>query len=67
MKKIKIVKAIKKPIIVNAEQVETETTIHTIEGPLTAKPGDWIITGVEGEKWPVKKDIFEKTYEIIDN
>lgn len=67
MEKIKNVKAIKKPIIVTAEQVEMETTVYTIEGPLTAKPGDWIITGVEGEKWPVKKDIFEKTYEIIDN
>ena len=28
-----------------------------------ANIGDWIITGVNGEKYPCKPDIFEKTYE----
>lgn len=28
-------------------------------------PGDWIITGVQGEKYPCKPDIFEMTYEPI--
>lgn len=32
---------------------------------MKASPGDWIVTGVDGEKYPVKPDIFEKTYEII--
>ncbi len=31
-----------------------------------AQKGDWILTGVEGEQWPVKKEIFEKTYNIIE-
>ena len=30
-------------------------------------PGDWIITGVEGEHYPIKPDIFEATYEPVDN
>jgi hypothetical protein len=28
-------------------------------------PGDWIITGVQGEKYPCKPDIFEATYEAV--
>lgn len=64
MKKSKEVIAVKKPIAVRAIQAEKDTIIETLEGPLTAKKGDWIITGVEGEQWPVKKEIFEKTYSI---
>lgn len=29
-------------------------------------PGDWIITGVEGEKYPCKNRIFEMTYEAVE-
>lgn len=37
--------------------------IPTLEGVMTASPGDWIIKGVNGEFYPCKPDIFEKTYE----
>ena len=37
--------------------------IPTLEGVMTAKPGDWIIRGVKGEYYPCKPDIFEATYE----
>ena len=37
--------------------------IPTLEGNHRADPGDWIITGVKGEKYPCKPDIFEMTYE----
>jgi hypothetical protein len=37
--------------------------IHTLEGTMTASPGDWIIKGVRGEFYPCKPDIFEATYE----
>jgi hypothetical protein len=40
--------------------------IDTIEGGHTACPGDWIITGVQGERYPCKPDIFEATYELVD-
>ncbi len=30
-------------------------------------PGDWIITGVKGEHYPCKPDIFEATYERADD
>lgn len=39
--------------------------IRTLEGDVTASPGDWIIQGVHGELYPCKPDIFAKTYEPI--
>ncbi len=37
--------------------------VRTLEGDMIARSGDWIITGVEGEKYPCKNEIFKKTYE----
>lgn len=37
--------------------------IDTLEGGHTVCPGDWIITGVKGEHYPCKPDIFAATYE----
>ena len=37
--------------------------IQTLEGVMTANKGDWIVKGVHGEIYPVKPDIFSKTYE----
>lgn len=37
--------------------------IETLEGTMTANPGDWIIRGIKGEFYPCKPDIFEATYE----
>lgn len=41
-------------------------TIMTLEGPMIADINDYIIKGVEGEFYPVKPDIFKKTYEVLD-
>lgn len=38
--------------------------IETLEGVMVVNPGDWIITGIEGEKYACKESVFEKTYEI---
>jgi len=40
--------------------------IETLEGTMTAKDGDYIIKGVQGEFYPCKPDIFEQTYEKVD-
>lgn len=40
--------------------------IRTLGGDLRVSPGDWIITGVKGEKYPCKPDIFEATYEPVE-
>jgi hypothetical protein len=37
--------------------------IDTLEQGHRVCPGDWIITGVKGERYPCKPDIFEATYE----
>lgn len=39
--------------------------VQTLEGPLTASPGDWIIKGVTGEFYPCKPDVFDLTYEGV--
>jgi hypothetical protein len=41
----------------------TTLAIRTLEGEMTANPGDWIIKGVQGEFYPCKPDIFAATYE----
>ncbi|MEM7142099.1 MAG: hypothetical protein AAF548_13835 [Actinomycetota bacterium] len=42
---------------------DAEFAIHTLEGRLTASPGDWIIRGVANEFYACKPDIFDETYE----
>ena len=39
--------------------------IKTLEGGHTVCPGDWIITGVQGEHYPCKPDIFAATYDEV--
>ena len=44
----------------------TDIFINTLEGEMRANVGDWIIKGVNGEFYPCKPDIFEKTYERVE-
>lgn len=37
--------------------------INTLEGAMEVSDGDWIITGIKGETYPCKPDVFEATYE----
>lgn len=57
----------KKPVVIEAYQTDVEVQIPTLEGTMTANPGDWIITGVKGERYPCKPDIFAATYEPVDD
>lgn len=47
------------------KQSSTGYSIDTLEGAHEVTPGDWIITGVKGEKYPCKPDIFAMTYESV--
>lgn len=40
--------------------------LPTLEGDMYVTPGDWIITGVKGEHYPCKPDIFDLTYEAAE-
>lgn len=41
--------------------------IDTLEDPMIASPGDWIIRGIKGEFYPCKPDIFEATYDRVED
>lgn len=48
------------------QSVKPTLSIETLEGVMTAQPGDYIIRGIQGEIYPCKPDIFEATYEKAD-
>lgn len=63
------VEEIKKFVEPIAEYLEDEQVIliHTLEGDMKANVGDYIIKGVKGEFYPCKPDIFEETYNVVEN
>jgi len=57
----------KLPVVVRFREATGEKeTIHTREGTLTATQDDYIIEGVRGEIYPIGKDIFHETYEVLE-
>lgn len=48
------------------ERIDKGIEIRTLEGTMLCSVGDWIIKGVKGELYPCKPDIFEATYEAVD-
>ncbi len=48
------------------DAVAFDETIKTLEGKLHVSPMDWVIRGVKGELYPCKPDIFEETYELLE-
>jgi hypothetical protein len=49
--------------LVKARQARGDEVIETLEGPVPARAGDWIVQGPQGEQWPVRPEIFTKQYE----
>lgn len=41
--------------------------IHTLEGKAYISKNDYILTGIKGERYPCKKDVFESTYELAED
>ena len=58
-------KFVKKPVVIEAYQTDKEMIIQTLEGPMQASVGDWIITGIRGEEYPCKPDVFDRSYEEV--
>jgi hypothetical protein len=48
-------------------KIQRELVIDTLEGRMFASPGDWVIRGVAGEFYPCKPNIFEATYEPVED
>jgi hypothetical protein len=57
---------IKKPIPLKVEFAKENGTISTKEGEQPFKAGDAIMTGTQGEKWPIPANNFKETYEVVD-
>ena len=57
----------KKPWPKGVKREAFNVFIDTLEGKMHVSEGDWIVAGIVGEKFPVKPDIFEKTYRTIES
>ena len=55
----------KKPIIVDAWEMPADFEVDTLEGTHQGKAGDYLLKDIRGELYPVKKEIFEETYDIL--
>lgn len=60
-------KYVKKPVEIDAEQINEIRIINTLEGDVTANPSDWIITGVKGEQYPINDKSFKELYDPCEN
>lgn len=55
----------KKPVIIEASQLIAPMSVDTLEGAMHGDIGDWLITGVKGEHYFCKDDIFKMTYDKV--
>lgn len=56
----------KRPVVIQARRLTERAEIDTLEGMMTGHPGDWLITGIKGEQYPCKDDIFRASYEVVE-
>ena len=55
-------KFIKSPLPVTVSFAKSAGELHTLEGPVRYALGDAIMTGINGEHWPISRANFEATY-----
>ena len=59
-------KAVKKKIPIRCCQIFQPFEVDSPEGKLAGKAGDFLMVGVEDELYPCSREIFEQTYEYVD-
>lgn len=64
---LKFLNAVKKPIIVKCIQIDEPFEVETMEGVIKGKKDDYLVIGIDGEMYPVDKEIFLKSYDIFQN
>ncbi len=64
--KLDFKKAIKKPIPIKCVQINEPFEVESMEGLVKGKAGDWLMIGVNGEKYVCDAAIFKKSYDIVD-
>jgi hypothetical protein len=55
----------KKPVTIEAVKLSFPMTVETPEGVMSGNPGDWLITGVEGEQYFCKDSVFQKAFVAV--
>jgi hypothetical protein len=58
-------KEYRKTATVWAVQMAQDFEVQTLEGTHRGRAGDWLAQGPAGERWPIKREIFEATYEPV--
>jgi hypothetical protein len=55
----------KKPLVIDAVQMDVDGAIYDRlhDTDIPYKAGDWVITGIKGEQYPCKDEVFRATYE----
>jgi len=66
LKGYKIKEWVKRPVKVRAIEIHEKIKIHTREGTLYGEVGDFVIEGIKGEIYPCGREIFFKTYKIVE-
>ena len=57
---------IKRPLPIRAMQINQTFWVESLEGNYQGKEGDYLIKGIEGELYICDKEIFEKSYELLN-
>ena len=52
----------KRPLTVQAKRMKEAFEVETLEGTMKGKPGDYLIVGIKGERYPCDKEVFEASY-----
>ncbi|MDP2687115.1 MAG: PGDYG domain-containing protein [Aequorivita sp.] len=58
--------AIKKPIPIKCAQIDEPFEVESMEGLVKGKAGDWLMIGVNGEKYVCDAAIFQKSYDLVE-
>lgn len=57
----------KKPIEIEAYQINEDFYVKTMEGTMKGKAGDYVIQGIRNELYVCNQEIFNETYEFVQN
>ena len=50
---------------IRAKLMTEDFQVETLEGTMQGRAGDFLCEGSRGERWPIRREIFEATYEIV--
>jgi hypothetical protein len=62
---LRVLRVCKRPDPLQVVFATTDGVCETLEGPVRYRAGDAILTGLQGERWPIKRDLFLASYEPV--